>query len=337
MSHTQRRCPQYEKILREKLTLGFLLIGITVLGQEFEFDIHNTSLYEYIKLEERLGSERKENTSNNISFSGDAQPIVFIRKEKIIPNLTANYFFKKTDSTMSYIRYDWDESFYKNTATLEGQKPKRFQKALRKKSLQIEKAITKIYGEPETEGSLSDLSKVEIRKGLNKKNIWKPNDSFEIEMYTTISNFYEKRGMVTTTPTHRIRLYITNTNKEKKFPPKLSDQRLDTLKLISSNFIESLGNKNLTKSKTFLSTLIIENVTNEQLNSLIENWDFKKDTELIYSGIQVGLDGQIFTMLDFKYKDDITKPPKETLKIIFDDKDKIVGIQPIKLNGKFGG
>ena len=323
-----------KKTLRITITLGFLLVGISVFGQEFIFDIHNTSLDDYIKLEERLGSERKENISNNISFTGDAQPVVFIRKEKIIPNLRANYFFKKTDSTMSYIRYDWDESFYKNTGNLESQKPLSFQRALRKKSLQIEKEITKIYGKPETEGSLSDLSKVEMRKGVSKTNIWKPNDSLEIEMFTTISNFYEKRGMVTTAPTHRIRLYITNTKKEKKIEPKLSQQRLDTLKMISSDFIKNLDNKDFNKSKAFLSTLIIENVTDEQLNSLIENWDFKKDTELIYSGIEIGLDGQFFTMLDFKYKDDITKPPKEILKIIFDDKDKIIGIQPIKLQGK---
>ena len=96
--------------------------------------------------------------------------------------------------------------------------------------------------------------------------------------------------------------------------------------------IEESGLVNL--SRTFLSSLIIENVTDAQLNILIDNWDFEKETKLIYSGIQVGLDGKIFTMLNFQYKDDISEPVKEILKIIFDDKDKVVGIQPIKLQGK---
>lgn len=323
-----------KKPLRNIVTLGFLLIGITLFAQEFEFDIHNTSLDEYIELEERLGSEKKINSSNNISFSGDAQPIIFIRKEKKIPNLTANYFFKKSDSTMSYIRYDWDESFYKNTANVESKKSKKFQKALRKKSLLIEKKIIKIYGKPKTEGDLSDLSKVEIRKGVSKKNSWRPNDSTEITMQTTISNYYEKKGAMTIAPTHRIRLYIRNVKEEEKISPKLNEKKLDSLKTISREFIQTLGKEDLEKSKEYLSELILTTVTNEQLNILIENLDFDREMELIYSGIQAGPKGNVFTMLQYKYKDDISSPPKELIKVIFDNKNKVVGIQPVKLNRK---
>ena len=323
-----------KKPLRNIVTLGFLLIGITLFAQEFEFDIHNTSLDEYIELEERLGSEKKINSSNNISFSGDAQPIIFIRKEKKIPNLTANYFFKKSDSTMSYIRYDWDESFYKNTANVESKKSKKFQKALRKKSLLIEKKIIKIYGKPKTEGDLSDLSKVEIRKGVSKKNSWRPNDSTEITMQTTISNYYEKKGAMTIAPTHRIRLHIRNVKEEEKISPKLNEKKLDSLKTISREFIQTLGKEDLEKSKEYLSELILTTVTNEQLNILIENLDFDREMELIYSGIQAGPKGNVFTMLQYKYKDDISSPPKELIKVIFDNKNKVVGIQPVKLNRK---
>jgi len=73
--------------MRNLFTFGLLFIGITVFGQEFGFDIHNTSLDEYIKMEEKLGSERIPTTSNHISFSGDAQPIKFKRKEKKISDL----------------------------------------------------------------------------------------------------------------------------------------------------------------------------------------------------------------------------------------------------------
>jgi len=62
--------------------------------------------------------------------------------------------------------------------------------------------------------------------------------------------------------------------------------------------------------------------------------NFERKMELIYSGVQVGLDGSIFTLLHYKYEDDTSEPPKELIKIIFDEKNKIVGIQPIKLQGK---
>lgn len=325
-----------KKTLRQTLTLGFLLIGIFVYGQEFEFNIHNTSLADYLEMEQKLGSEKIPTIRNHISSNGNAQPIKFKRKQKIISDLVAYYYFKEKDSLMSHILYEWDESLLTLKSNTNDKKSKKYQKALIRKFNELEKMIADIYGKPETTGDLTNLKQANEKGGLKKKVKWFPNDSTEIEMYTSVSNFYEKKGMMTIAPTHRIRLYIRNTKKENKVEPKLSEKRLDTLKIISSEFSETLGNKNLTKSKSYLSTLIIENVTDEQLNTLIENWDFKKETELIYSGIQIGLDGKIFTMLNFKYKNDISEPAKELLKIVFDDKDKIVGIQPIKLNKKLG-
>ncbi len=106
------------------------------------------------------------------------------------------------------------------------------------------------------------------------------------------------------------------------------------MKIISQKFIQTIGNKDLVKSKEYLSELILKTVTDEQLNILIDNIDFNRETELIYSGIQAGFDGSIFSMLQFKYKDDNSNPPNELIKIIFDNKNKVVGIQPIKLQGK---
>jgi hypothetical protein len=326
-----------KKTLRKTFTLGFLLIAITVFGQEFNFNVHNTTLNEYLEMEQDLGSEQIPNIRNHVS-GVNAQPIKFKREQKIISDLVGYYYFKKKDSTMSHILYEWDESLLTLKSNTNDKKSKKYQKALIRKFNELEKMIADIYGEPVSEGDLSDLriANDDVKGGLKKNVKWFPNDSTEIEMYANVSNYYEKRGMVTTAPTHRIRLYIRDTKKEDKVEPKLSEKRLDTLKIISSDFIQTLSNKDFTKSKSYLSNLIIENVTDEQLNTLIENWNFEKETELIYSGIQIGLDGKIFTMLNFKYKDDISEPAKELLKIVFDDKDKVVGIQPIKLNGKMG-
>lgn len=320
------------KTLRKTLILGFLLIGISVYGQEFNFDIHNTTLNEYIEMERNLGSEQIPNIRNHVS-TDNAQPIKFKRKQKIISDLVGYYYFKKKDSTMSYILYEWDESLLSLKANTNDKKSKKYQKALIRKFKELEKMISDIYGEPVSEGDLSDLriANDDIKGGLKKNVKWFPNDSTEIEMYANVSNYYEKRGMVTTSPTHRIRLYIRNTKKEERVTPELTKERLDSLNAISNEFIASLKDKSFINSKSYLSEMIIDQVTDEQLKTLISGIDFDRELELVYSGIQMAMNGKAFAMLQYKYYDDQNSPPKEMIKVIFDDKNKIVVIQPMKM------
>jgi hypothetical protein len=320
------------KPLRKIFILGILLIGITVYGQEFNFDIHNTTLNEYLEMERNLGSEQIPNIRNHIS-ADNAQPIKFKREQKVISDLVGYYYFKKKDSTMSHILYEWDESLLTLKANTNDKKSKKYQKALIRKFNELEKMITDIYGEPISEGDLSDLriANDDIKGGLKKNVKWFPNDSTEIEMYANVSNYYEKRGMVTTSPTHRIRLYIRNTKKEEQVTPELTEERIDSLNVISKKFIVALKDENFSKSKSYLSEMIINQVTDEQLNVLISGIEFDREIELIYSGIQMAMNGKAFAMLQYKYKDDQNSPPKEMIKVIFDDKNKIVGIQPMKM------
>lgn len=199
--------------MKQFMIFGFFLIGITVFGQEFQFDIHNTSLKEYITLEKKLGGKKIPTTSNHISFNGDAQPLKFKRKQKTIHDLVSYYFFKKKDSTMSYILHEWDEKSPGLNVKENNKKSKKFQKALIAKFNQLEQLITNIYGTPKTIGSLSNIEQAEKRGGLKKKVIWTPTPNTEITMYTVISNYYEKKGIITINPTHRIRLYIKSTKK----------------------------------------------------------------------------------------------------------------------------
>lgn len=321
-----------KKTLRKKLIFGILLIGITVYGQEFNFDIHNTTLNEYLEMERNLGSEQIPNIRNHVSAE-KAQLIKFKRKQKIISDLVGYYYFKKKDSTMSYIRYEWNESLLSLKANTNEKKSKKYQKALIRKFNELEKMITDIYGEPISKGDLSDLSIAndDIKGGLKKNVKWFPNDSTEIGMYVNVSNYYEKRGMVTTAPTHRIRLHIRNTKKEERITPKLTEARLDRLNRISKKFIALLKEEDFEKSKHYLSEMIIEQVTDEQLKALISGIDFNREFELVYSGIQIGINGKAFAMLQYKYEDDQSIPPKEMIKVIFDDKNKIVGIHPLKM------
>lgn len=313
----------------KKIIIGFLFISLSVFGQDFNFDIHNTSLTEYLKMEEDLGSERIPTTSNHVSFRGDAQPIKFLRKEKIIPDMIAFYFFKKADSTMSYILYEWDVSNFEKQDN--NQKSEKFQKALIAKYNNLKKSISKDFGKPKVKRNYSNISQLDSINTFVENSTWKPNDSTEIEMYATVSNYYEKKGMVTINPVHRIRIYIRNqAEKEEKEIPKLDEKKLVELEKIKAEFFYALKTRDLPKSKEFLSDLILEKVTDEQINVLIDNINFEKETELIYSGIQIGFNGRIFTLLQYKYSDDYSDSPNEMIKLIFDDKDKIVGIQPIK-------
>ena len=198
------------KPLRKLCTTVLLFIGITVFGQEFGFDIHNYSLLDYIHMEERLGSERIPTTSNHVSFNGEAQPIKFQRKEKLIPDLITYFYFKKEDSTMTKVLYEWDVRHFKETNELNVTQSKKVQKALIRKFNSLEHKLTELYGKPQSDGDLSDMNQANEKGGLQKNDKWYPNEGIEIEMYTVVSNFYEKRGLITTAPTYRIRLYIRN-------------------------------------------------------------------------------------------------------------------------------
>lgn len=317
--------------MRQTFTLVFLIIGFAVFGQEYGFDIHNISLNEYIEMEEKLGSEQISSNSNHTSFSGDAQPILFKRTEKIIPDLVAYHFFKEIDSTMSYVRYEWDASRNRDAKNLDVKQSKKFIKAFIKKFIELENSITNLYGIPKVDGNLPNLNNVNTEDVYEKTSIWKPNDSTEIKLYTIQSNLYEKRGAITKSPTHRIRLYVRNLKKDEKVFEKLDEKKLDSLVKLSKSFLQKLDSKKLEKSKEYLSDLIRDNVTDEQLKTLTAEIDFEKEIELFYSGVQMGLDGSIFTLLQYKYVDDKESPPKEMIKVIFDDKNKIVGIQPMKM------
>ncbi|WP_314518806.1 hypothetical protein [Xanthocytophaga agilis] len=58
--------------------------------------------------------------------------------------------------------------------------------------------------------------------------------------------------------------------------------------------------------------------------------DFTKTFEVYFSGVQIGLDGTSFTMLQYKDTLDSNNPPKLLIKVVFDSKGKIAGIQPLK-------
>lgn len=320
------------RTLKNRLTFGLFLTAMSVFGQEFDFDIHHTTLDEYIRMEEDLGSERLPVTSKHVSLSGDAPPVKFRREEKDIPDALVYYFFKKKDSTMSTIRYEWSiKNFDKASNNPQDEKT---QKSFVKKYRELEKLIDRQYGKGEINGSIGSLEDINTKSGVRQENIWHPDDSTEVKMSIVMSNFYEKKGIITTPTVHRIRLHARAESKEKSNIPDLTEKRVDSLNIEARNFLKTLKSKDIAGTRKFFSDLIKDKVTNEQMTSLIENIDFDRKIELYYKGAQFGSDGSVYTILQYKYAGDMSNPPRETVKIVFDDKGKIAGVRPMRLQAK---
>ncbi len=161
---------------------------------------------------------------------------------------------------------------------------------------------------------------------------WKPNDSLEITLSITSSNYYEKRGAVTINPVHRIRLYIKNLSAQEKKPKiqAADEHKIEKLNLKVKNFLSVLQKKDINGIKSYLSEKIVHQINDKVVAELVKNIDFDRELELIYQGIQFDREGNVYTLLAYKYKDDKENPPVMMMKIIFDAQDKIIGFQPLK-------
>jgi hypothetical protein len=316
----------------QKLTLITISIILThfASGQNLQLDIHGNRLRDFINLEKSLDSKNVKSESNYVSERGVAQPEIYRRKEEKVPDLLSYYFYYEKDSTINYILYEWDESNFagfKENATKTNAEIANFIE----KYNQLYTQVAAKYGKSEQKGDLTDISLAE--KGMTRTDNWRPNDSTEIEMYTTLSNKYEKKGAVTTNPTYRIRLYIRNTkttNTEAQM--QLSEEKVKTLDSTSQAFFSAMKSKNFEQSKSYLSMLISKNVTNAQLEQLSQAVRFGDNLELFFKGVQNGLGGSAFYILQYKYSSETNNPPKEMIKMVFDDSNKIAGIQPMRRN-----
>ncbi len=307
-------------------TISLMLLSFSIFCQNLEYNIHGNTISDFMKIEDSIGSERLPATSNHVSFRLIAQPIKYIRKEKHIPDLISYYFFLAQDSTMVYILHEWDVSNFNKNKTLDNKQSPKSQKALIEKFKELEKEINLIYGKGITEGGLADIKQANLKGGLDKRIVWKPNDSTVIEMYTTISNYYETKGMVTIKPTHRIRLYINKISRKEKKLPEISEKRIDSLNTESLIFLKLFKEEKYEEIKSNLSDLITDPVHNEQLKSLRDKFDMERNFELFSYEINMGENGAVFVTLEYKYVNDNKRPPSKLIQLTFDSYNKIVGI-----------
>ena len=313
--------------MKKIILLTFIFFQFNQLySQEIQTEIQGKKIGYFIDIEKKLKSELFDTNQTYMSLDDSAQPIIFKRKEKNIPDLLVEYKFSKKDSIINDILYEWDVyNFDKSDNNIKSEK---FNKSLVEKYNELLKILSSKYGKSETEGNLNDLSKANDSEGLNRKDIWKPNENLEIVMYTAISNYYKKEGYVTVNPTHRIRLYITNIKKKEE--PKLDEKTISLANDNFENFIKKMKENNFASAKLFLSDLIVKNVTESQLSELSKNINFDSKLVKYYTGFQIQMTGQNYLMIQYKYENEQSEIPKSIIKAIFDEENKIIGIQPLK-------
>ena len=308
------------------LTIGLILITISTYSQGIELNIHKNKVAHFLKVEKELKSERFEDNVTYFSQKGIAQPILFKRKQSNLPDLIISYFYFQKDSIISSLHYEWNDKI------ANGQNPKKTIEEINSfidKYKELYNQIFKTFGESKSEGDLKDLSKIETGD-FEKTDTWKPDDSTDIELYTVLSSKYEKKGATTINPTYRIRLNIRNNSKNADVFTKPDEAKIKELDIVQKAFFGELKNKNFETARLNLSNLVINKVTNEQLEMLRQNIKFNDDLILYMHGAQMGLDGASNLMLQYRYKSDDNNPPKELIKVTFDEKNKITGIQPVK-------
>lgn len=310
------------------ITLILLLIWNLGYSQKsfIELDIHGKKIDYFRNLEKELGSTKFNSDQTYISSGNVAQPEIFLRKEKNLPDLLVYYTYFKKDSTISEINYEWDVyNFDKKENNI---KSLDFEKNLIDKYNSIIDILNSKFGKSEVDGTLEDLSKINTSQGIKRSDIWKPSDSLKIYAYTRISNYFKKDGFVTVNPTHRIRLYVYILKENK--PEKLSEEKVKLLDEKFNSFILLLSNDNFQEAKKLFSDKIINTVTVDILKQVKQSIKIDTKLNLFMNGRQISQDGNIYPMLQYKYFDDFSSPPKEYIMVLFDNDNKIIGLRPMK-------
>jgi hypothetical protein len=140
-----------------------------------------------------------------------------------------------------------------------------------------------------------------------------------------------KNGAVTINPTYRIRLYIRNTKADRQAAmPEPNDERIRLLDAVAHGFFLAMKSKDFGKARGYIASSISKFVTDEQLGQLFQLFRFNENFDIFSKGIQMGLDGSPFYVLQYKYASDTGTPPKEMLKVVFDSSNKIKAVFPLK-------
>ena len=289
-----------------------------------ELDIHGKKIDYFRNLEKELGSTKFNSNQTYISSGNVAQPEIYLRKEKNLPDLLVYYTFFKNDSTISQINYEWDVyNFDKKDNNIQSLD---FEKNLIKKYNTIIDEVSLKFGKSTIEGNLDDLNKINSSEGLTRTDIWTPSDGLKVYAYTTISNYFKKDNFLTINPAHKIRLYIHNLKEEK--PEKLSTEKVNLLDEKFNSFILLISKDSFEEAQKLFSDKIINTITVDVLKQIKQSIiRANSKLDLYMNGMQIMQDGNIYPMVQYKFSDDINTPPKEYTMVLFDSDNKIISLQ----------
>jgi|GEM_PF-874057 len=322
------------------LSLITFITTASAVAQTVNFNV-GKPFREFRELETALHSQVKENTSTHLLAENMAQPIRYVRvADEFEPKPVIEYFFKKSDSTVQEIQYEWDKQNFleKNYQMTD----KDFESRERldlfiKKYNDLKAQITKRFGNSKSEGSLepqAGLSYLEV----DKKDSW-DTDSISVLMYMSFSNQYLVRGNMTLPPAHRIRVYVKTKNETQE---NVSDVLKSAFKVDESQqktaqkFIELLLNRKYEESWKLFSPEVKAKTTYESYVKAVEpvaafKNEFGRKIELAFSGPRFISNG-VYYSYSFKFKGDKNSPPSILLDVTFKlDGETIMGFQPKKV------
>jgi hypothetical protein len=306
-----------------------LLISQFYFSQNLiQVDIEGKKLDYFIKLENKLGSKIYKPDEIYTSIKPVTAPVIFERKEKEIPNLRVFYTLYKKDSTIAEILYEWDIRNFEKGDNVK--KPLNFSKAMIKKYHEIVDEVSKKYGSSKHEGNLDKLGLL-TSEGIERRDNWEINKNLKIYSYIDLSEHYESNGAFTTGTTHKIRVYVTNEKEGKDASGDVVSA--EKIKSFNNEFLQLVDNlkvSDFNEARNFLSERIKASTTDDILKNLVENTHFENKLEVFMTGYQLIPDGNQYPMLQYKYVDDTSVPPKEIITVIFEEDGKILGIKPVK-------
>ena len=270
-----------------------------------------------------------------------AQPIEYLRvSDNFEPQPVVQYFFKKADSTVQEILYEWDKQNFKERNYKMTEKDLESKERLDlfvKKYIELKDEIATQFGDSKSEGSLEPKSELRYLE-VSKKDSW-DNDSISVLMYITFTNQYEVRGSMTLPPAHKIRVYIKTKSNVYGDP---SDQLKTAFKVdekqqkVAEKYIGLILNGKFKESWELISPIVKSKTTYETYLKAVEpieklKSDFGEKIEMVLSGPKF-FNGETYYSYSFKFKADKGSPPTVFLDVTFKVGEVIImGFQPRKL------
>ena len=307
----------------KQLILLILTLPIMAQAQDILLDIHGKRLADFRKFEQNLGATPEPNKYHQLQSADIAQPVIYRRKQQGMPDLLAYCYVYARDSSIEYLLYEWDQSNMPGNRE-DTKIPLSQVLQLIKTYNALTDQLTVKFGKSQTKGAITDTSKLD--EGLQREDNWTPNDSTAVKMYTVLSTRYEQNGAVTITPTYRIRLYINNIEPSAGTGmAPLDDLKIKMLDSVAQTFFSAMAIKDYDKARSCLSVTAARVATDTRLELMSKSFSFDQPLQVWMTGVSLGTDGTPAILFQYRYASDSGTPPKELIRITFDDSNKIKG------------